>query len=114
MKLQSNTAKNQAKTIDLEIKRLDAAQARELLSIVQVRAGSLVPQFPADLDEIRYSRIFRKHISRTTTMLLAATCSSSGSHTNWISSTRQLGNRMDSLIPYMQGYLTVVWLAFAR
>ncbi|KAF8317347.1 hypothetical protein DL93DRAFT_2165610 [Clavulina sp. PMI_390] len=35
MKLQSNTTKNQAKTIDLEIKRLDAAQARELLSIVQ-------------------------------------------------------------------------------
>lgn len=37
MKLQSNTTKNQAKAIDLEIKRLDAAQARELLAIVQVR-----------------------------------------------------------------------------
>lgn len=36
MKLQSTTTKNQAKAIDLEIKRLDAAQARELLSIVQV------------------------------------------------------------------------------
>jgi hypothetical protein len=37
MKLQSTATKNQAKTIDLEIKRLDAAQAREMLSIVQVR-----------------------------------------------------------------------------
>lgn len=37
MKLQSTTTKNQTKTIDLEIKRLDAAQARELLSIVTVR-----------------------------------------------------------------------------
>lgn len=36
MKLQSNTTKNQTKAIDLEIQRLDAAQARELLSIVQV------------------------------------------------------------------------------
>src|SRR5258707_6052218 len=35
-KLQSTATKNQAKTIDLEIKRLDAAQAREVLSIIQV------------------------------------------------------------------------------
>ncbi|KAF8337534.1 dynein associated protein-domain-containing protein [Cantharellus anzutake] len=34
-KLQSTAIKNQAKTIDLEIKHLDTAQAREMLSIVQ-------------------------------------------------------------------------------
>lgn len=35
MRLQSSAAKNQARNIDLEIKKLDAAQARELLDIVQ-------------------------------------------------------------------------------
>lgn len=44
MKLQSTTTKNQAKAIDLEIKRLDAAQACELLSIVQV--GLISPSLP--------------------------------------------------------------------
>lgn len=43
MKLQSTTTKNQAKAIDLEIKRLDAAQARELLSIVSVSAPFFGP-----------------------------------------------------------------------
>jgi dynactin 1 len=36
MKLQSSVLKNQAKNIDLELRKLDAAQSKELLAIVQV------------------------------------------------------------------------------
>ncbi|KAG8953679.1 hypothetical protein FRC04_001883 [Tulasnella sp. 424] len=35
MRLQSSAVKNQARTIDLELKKLDALQAREMLNIVQ-------------------------------------------------------------------------------
>jgi len=35
LKLQSNMSKSQAKTIDLELGRIDAREARELLGIVQ-------------------------------------------------------------------------------
>lgn len=37
LKLQSSASKNQAKNIELEIKKLEARETRELLSIVQVR-----------------------------------------------------------------------------
>lgn len=36
LKLQSSASKNQARNIDLEIKRIEAREAQELLSIVQV------------------------------------------------------------------------------
>lgn len=36
LKLQSSASKNQARNIDLEVKRIEAREARELLSIVQV------------------------------------------------------------------------------
>ena len=36
MKLQSSASKNQAKHIELEIKRLEARESKELLEIVQV------------------------------------------------------------------------------
>ena len=36
LRLQSNVSKNQAKTIELEIKKLEAKETRELLGIVQV------------------------------------------------------------------------------
>lgn len=36
LKLQSSALKNQAKNIDLEIRGLEAREARELLGIVQV------------------------------------------------------------------------------
>ena len=37
LKLQSSASKNQAKLIELEIKKLEARETRELLNIVQVR-----------------------------------------------------------------------------
>ena len=36
LKLQSTASKNQARNIDLELTKLDAREARELLGIVQV------------------------------------------------------------------------------
>jgi dynactin 1 len=36
LKLQSSASKSQAKTIELEIKKLEARETRELLGIVQV------------------------------------------------------------------------------
>lgn len=38
LKLQSSASKNQARNIDLEVKRIEAREARELLSIIQVRS----------------------------------------------------------------------------
>ena len=38
LKLQSTASKNQARSIELEVKRLESKEARELLGIVQVRA----------------------------------------------------------------------------
>lgn len=38
LKLQSTVTKTQAKTIDLELRKIEAKEARELLSIVQVGA----------------------------------------------------------------------------
>jgi len=37
LKLQSSVQKNQARTIDLEVKSIEAKECKELLSIVQVR-----------------------------------------------------------------------------
>ena len=37
LKLQSSASKNQARHIDLEVKKIEAREARELLTIVQVR-----------------------------------------------------------------------------
>lgn len=37
LKLQSSAQKNQARTIDLEVKSIEAKECRELLSIIQVR-----------------------------------------------------------------------------
>lgn len=36
LKLQSSVSKSQAKNIDLELRKIEAREARELLSIVQV------------------------------------------------------------------------------
>ena len=36
LKLQSSASKNQARHIDLEVKKIEAREARELLTIVQV------------------------------------------------------------------------------
>lgn len=38
LKLQSSAAKNQARNIDLELRRIEAREAKELLSIIQVRS----------------------------------------------------------------------------
>ena len=38
LKLQSSASKNQARHIDLEVKKIEAREARELLNIVQVSA----------------------------------------------------------------------------
>lgn len=37
MKLQSSVAKNQARNIDMELRKIEAREAKELLSIIQVR-----------------------------------------------------------------------------
>lgn len=37
LKLQSSASKNQARYIDLEVKKIEAREARELLNIIQVR-----------------------------------------------------------------------------
>jgi dynactin 1 len=37
LKLQSSVSKSQVKNIDLELRKIEAREARELLSIVQVR-----------------------------------------------------------------------------
>ena len=37
LKLQSSASKNQARNIDLELRRIEAREAKELLGIVQVR-----------------------------------------------------------------------------
>jgi hypothetical protein len=42
LKLQSSVQKNQARTIDLEVKSIEAKECKELLSIVQVRHFTLV------------------------------------------------------------------------
>ena len=42
LRLQSNVSKNQAKTIELEIKKLEAKETRELLGIVQVFIPALM------------------------------------------------------------------------
>lgn len=39
MKLQSSAAKNQARNIELEIRKIEARESKELLSIVQVQAS---------------------------------------------------------------------------
>jgi len=36
LKLQSSAAKNQAKIVDLEVRKLEAKESREMLGIVQV------------------------------------------------------------------------------
>lgn len=41
LKLQSSAAKNQARAIELELKKIEAREANELLSIVQVRPPSI-------------------------------------------------------------------------
>lgn len=66
LKLQSSASKNQARNIDLEIKRIEAREAQELLSIVQVRMvtlsvsslplNTLVALPPSSLRRIRHGR----------------------------------------------------------
>ncbi len=83
IKLQSSASKNQAKTIDLELRKLDAAQARELLDITQVRLRRhAVRDVATDL----FSLISPKFTSRATKKLPNAICSSRGSHSRQISS----------------------------
>lgn len=49
LKLQSTASKNQAKNIDLELRKWEAKEGKELLSIIQVwRALSTFPLFPSD------------------------------------------------------------------
>lgn len=42
LKLQSSASKNQARNIELEVKRIESREARELLNIVQVRLISII------------------------------------------------------------------------
>ena len=77
LKLQSTASKNQARHIDLEVKRIEAREARELLNIVQVR--SLLSYISRNRAQPSYrnSRIcLRSMLSRTWTRR-TATCSSS-------------------------------------
>ena len=76
LKLQSTASKNQAKNIDLEIKRIEAREARELLSIVQVSIMSSV-EFHATDRIHAISRTCLKSTWNRIVMQLAATCCSS-------------------------------------
>ena len=44
LKLQSSAAKNQARNIDLELRKIEAREAKELLSIIQVRRVCMIPR----------------------------------------------------------------------
>ena len=46
MKLQSSAAKNQARNIELEIRKIEARESKELLAIVQVRTLIVVGCVP--------------------------------------------------------------------
>ena len=77
LKLQSTASKNQARHIDLEVKKIEAREARELLNIVQVGlcrrvcCGTLLKGFA------RSSPICLKSMLSPTWMRQIVTCSSS-------------------------------------
>jgi len=73
LKLQSNVSKNQAKNIELEIKKLEARETRELLSIVQVLSPALMLcQF---LIAVTFSLIYLNFTSNPTVTLPVVTFS---------------------------------------
>jgi hypothetical protein len=77
LKLQSSASKNQAKLIELEIKKLEARETRELLNIVQVR--NLLHRSCQGLLKVDlFSHICHNYMSSQTVTLQAATSSSSG------------------------------------
>jgi dynactin 1 len=57
LKLQSSASKNQAKNIELEIKRMEARETRELLNIVQVRPYSVVIFIPINSTTLNATRM---------------------------------------------------------
>lgn len=63
MKLQSSASKNQARIIELEIKRLEAKEAHELLSIVQPYLPSLYVE--SDMDATNCYLFFQRLGSKT-------------------------------------------------
>ena len=77
LKLQSTASKNQAKNIDLEIKRIEAREARELLTIVQVSIMSSSELLPLT----KFSHTCLKSTWNRIAMQPAATCYSSA----WLS-----------------------------
>lgn len=97
LKLQSSAAKNQAKHIELEIKKLEARETRDLLGIVQVRIP-LSPPYSIIFYSTTWacvlmdwgwcSRTCRSCTSTRIATRRAATCSSSASRTRRTSSAR--------------------------
>lgn len=83
LKLQSSAAKNQAKNIELEIKKLEARETRELLGIVQVESSLFLSEpFLMFLDYFSSrSHICPSFMLNQIVTLLVVTCSSSGWHT---------------------------------
>lgn len=70
LKLQSSVSKNQAKNIDLELRKIEAREARELLGIVQVRVNRC-RCFPDT--QARNSHICPKYMLRQTATRQVAT-----------------------------------------
>jgi hypothetical protein len=80
LKLQSSASKNQAKNIELEIKKMEARETRELLNIVQVEILSFSCNVPHLSHAPHCSPICPKYTSRPTVTPPAAICSSSVWH----------------------------------
>ncbi len=74
MKLQSSAAKNQARNIELEIRKIEARESKELLAIVQVRRVS--ETYNISLQLLPFSPTCPKFTWRRIAMLPIATCSS--------------------------------------
>lgn len=49
LKLQSTASKNQSRSIDLEMRRIEAKEAKELLAIVQVSVETAAELHPIDV-----------------------------------------------------------------
>jgi dynactin 1 len=66
LKLQSNVSKNQARNIELEIKKLEAKETRELLNIVQVYLLDRRLGFSTCLIADAFSRIYPNSMLKVT------------------------------------------------
>jgi hypothetical protein len=90
LKLQSSAAKNQARAVELEIKKLEARERGELLGIVQVGFFSSCTVYARGLAGLTlslFSLIYPNNISNPIATLLIATSSSHVWHTKPILST---------------------------